>query len=29
MNTDMFVSVAYFLKYVLLILDENVDEKYE
>ena len=29
MNTDMFVFVAYFLEYVLLFLDENVDEKYE
>ena len=29
MNTDMFVFVAYFLEYVLLFLDENVDEKCE
>ena len=29
MNTDMLVFVAYFLEYVLLFLDDNVDEEYE
>ena len=29
MNTDMPVFLAYFLEYVLLFLDDNVDEEYE
>ena len=29
MSTDMLVFTAYFLHYVLLIFDDNVDEEYE
>ena len=29
MNTDMLVFAAYFLEYVLLLLDENMDEESE
>ena len=29
MNTDMLVFVAYFLQYVLLFLDDKVDEECE
>ena len=29
MNTDMLVFVAYFLEYVLLFWDDNLDEEYE
>ena len=29
MNTDTFVFFAYFLEYVLLSLDDNVDEECE
>ena len=29
MNTDMLVFVAYFLEYVLLFSDDNLDEEYE
>ena len=29
MNTDMLLFAAYFLEYVLLLLDENVDEESE
>ena len=29
MNTDVLVLAAYFVEYVLLFLDDNVDEEYE
>ena len=29
MDTDMLVFVAYFLQYILLFLDNNLNEKYD